>query len=204
MAWALPGKKSREAELGEDSESTEEPSCRTSRLQMSSHQTRFHATCMRPFCSQLSWTTRETTPRAFATCAFHSGKGTKSTDRSLADLLEFPSSLLMVLAKNILLSPVTTRRLATRWSQVPHSISYWEQKDFPYPGEERSVFREQDFAPGSLPGIMGVLDDLERPHHIVWTDTCQSRFRKLERSGWMPLPVQRQKSGGWLRLAAVP
>ncbi|KAJ7403955.1 hypothetical protein BTVI_74246 [Pitangus sulphuratus] len=30
-----------------------------------------------------------------------------------------------------------------------------EQKDFPYPGKERSLFREQDFVPGSLPGIVG-------------------------------------------------
>lgn len=39
---------------------------------------------------------------------------------------------------------------------------------------------------------------------IVWMDTCQPRFRKLERSGWMPLPVQHQKSDRWLWLAVVP
>lgn len=49
--------------------------------QMSSHQTRFLATCIRPFCFQLSWTTWETTPWAFGTCAFHSGKGTRTRDR---------------------------------------------------------------------------------------------------------------------------
>lgn len=39
---------------------------------------------------------------------------------------------------------------------------------------------------------------------IVWMDTCQPRFKKLERSGWMPLPVQHQKSDRWLWLAVVP
>lgn len=42
----------------------------------------------------------------------------------------------------------------------------YEQKDFPYPGKERSLFREQDFVPGSLPGVMGFLNDLERPHRV--------------------------------------
>lgn len=46
--------------------------------QMCSHQTRFHTTCIKPFCFQLSWTTRGTTLWAFGTCASHSGKGTRT------------------------------------------------------------------------------------------------------------------------------